>query len=353
MHWQPYAVVAIGSPACCWSSPPSRRRRCGCRCPSLTAAQPLAGIACGVGFLGDRLRVTPGALAWEAAGLAAIVVGVRAARPPPGDAPGHAPARVGRRDPGDLRRPAGARTAGPGRSGSVSARMALAARSAPPPPRGSRPHATAPPVRGSPARPAGPARPARRDPAAALQVRHPLPGRGTPRKRPMSATSASMPALSARLGGAVSDSTLIARAEPCARGARWRPRRRRAGRTASGIRRRWRSAAPGRRQQHIAIGVAQQVRVEVAGHPHARSRPATGGGAGGRPERAVGSGEFGEPGARGGQAPPGAGRAGARTSGRGRRPPPGRRRRMPHGQLGERVVAPVGPRSGTAPATAR
>jgi hypothetical protein len=29
-----------------------------------------------VGFLGDRLRVTAGALAWEAAGLAAIVVGV-------------------------------------------------------------------------------------------------------------------------------------------------------------------------------------------------------------------------------------------------------------------------------------
>jgi hypothetical protein len=44
--------------------------------PSLTAAQPLAGIACGVGFLGDRLRLNAGALAWEAIGLAAIVVGV-------------------------------------------------------------------------------------------------------------------------------------------------------------------------------------------------------------------------------------------------------------------------------------
>ena len=38
--------------------------------PALTAAQPLAGIACGVGFLGDRLHTDAGALAWEAAGLA-------------------------------------------------------------------------------------------------------------------------------------------------------------------------------------------------------------------------------------------------------------------------------------------
>ncbi|GAA2908662.1 hypothetical protein GCM10020221_00980 [Streptomyces thioluteus] len=36
----------------------------------------LAGIVCGVGFLGDRLRTSPGALAWQAAGLAAIVVGI-------------------------------------------------------------------------------------------------------------------------------------------------------------------------------------------------------------------------------------------------------------------------------------
>ncbi len=34
------------------------------------------GIACGVGFLGDRLRTDAGALAWEFAGLAAIVVGI-------------------------------------------------------------------------------------------------------------------------------------------------------------------------------------------------------------------------------------------------------------------------------------
>jgi hypothetical protein len=44
--------------------------------PALTAAQPLAGIVCGVGFLGDRLHTDVGAMAWEAAGLAAIVAGI-------------------------------------------------------------------------------------------------------------------------------------------------------------------------------------------------------------------------------------------------------------------------------------
>jgi hypothetical protein len=36
----------------------------------------LAGIACGIGFLGDRIHVSPLALAFEAAGLAAAVTGV-------------------------------------------------------------------------------------------------------------------------------------------------------------------------------------------------------------------------------------------------------------------------------------
>ncbi|MDF4249162.1 DMT family transporter [Streptomyces sp. WMMB303] len=44
--------------------------------PSLTAAEPLAGIACGIGFLGDSIRLTPGALAGEVIGLLAVVVGV-------------------------------------------------------------------------------------------------------------------------------------------------------------------------------------------------------------------------------------------------------------------------------------
>jgi drug/metabolite transporter (DMT)-like permease len=74
--WQTYTVVAIGVLGLilvqsAFESAPLRMSL-----PALTAAQPLAGIACGVGFLGDQLRVTPGALAWEAVGLVCIVFGV-------------------------------------------------------------------------------------------------------------------------------------------------------------------------------------------------------------------------------------------------------------------------------------
>ncbi|WP_093788136.1 DMT family transporter [Actinacidiphila guanduensis] len=76
VHYQPYAVLAIGITGMllvqsAFEAAPLRNSL-----PSLTAAQPLAGIACGVGFLGDQLRVTPGALAWQATGLVAVVVGV-------------------------------------------------------------------------------------------------------------------------------------------------------------------------------------------------------------------------------------------------------------------------------------
>ncbi|MFF8452327.1 DMT family transporter [Streptomyces leeuwenhoekii] len=74
--WQPYAVLLIGVTALilvqsAFETAPLRRSL-----PALTAAQPLAGIACGVGFLGDRLRTDAGALAWEAGGLAAVVGGI-------------------------------------------------------------------------------------------------------------------------------------------------------------------------------------------------------------------------------------------------------------------------------------
>ncbi|MFI2434062.1 DMT family transporter [Streptomyces sp. NPDC018693] len=74
--WQPYAVLALGLTGLilvqsAFETAPLRKSL-----PALTAAQPLAGIICGVGFLGDRLHTDPGALAWEAAGLAGIVVGI-------------------------------------------------------------------------------------------------------------------------------------------------------------------------------------------------------------------------------------------------------------------------------------
>lgn len=75
-HWQPYAVAAIGLTGLVLVQSAFETAPLRMSLPALTAAQPLAGIACGIGFLGDRLRVTTGALAWEAAGLAAITVGV-------------------------------------------------------------------------------------------------------------------------------------------------------------------------------------------------------------------------------------------------------------------------------------
>ncbi|MFC5718643.1 DMT family transporter [Streptomyces gamaensis] len=74
--WQPYGVVAIGVTALVMVQSAFETAPLRLSLPALTAAQPLAGIACGVGFLGDRLVTTPGALAWEAAGLAAIVLGI-------------------------------------------------------------------------------------------------------------------------------------------------------------------------------------------------------------------------------------------------------------------------------------
>ncbi|MEU6094620.1 DMT family transporter [Streptomyces sp. NPDC047079] len=74
--WQPYAVLVLGVAGLILVQSAFETAPLRMSLPALTAAQPLAGIACGVGFLGDRLRTDTGALAWEAAGLAGIVFGI-------------------------------------------------------------------------------------------------------------------------------------------------------------------------------------------------------------------------------------------------------------------------------------
>lgn len=74
--WQPYAVLVLGVTGLILVQSAFETAPLRMSLPALTAAQPLAGIICGVGFLGDRLRTDTGALAWEAAGLAAIVAGI-------------------------------------------------------------------------------------------------------------------------------------------------------------------------------------------------------------------------------------------------------------------------------------
>ncbi|MEU4097393.1 DMT family transporter [Streptomyces sp. NPDC026673] len=93
VHWQPYAVAVIGLTGLMLVQSAFETAPLRMSLPALTAAQPLAGIACGVGFLGDRVRVTPGALAWEAAGLAAIAAGVVLLGRHPAMPCGHGPSR--------------------------------------------------------------------------------------------------------------------------------------------------------------------------------------------------------------------------------------------------------------------
>ncbi len=74
--WQPYAVLALGVTGLVLVQSAFETAPLRMSLPALTAAQPIAGIICGVGFLGDRLRTDTGALAWEAAGVAGIVAGI-------------------------------------------------------------------------------------------------------------------------------------------------------------------------------------------------------------------------------------------------------------------------------------
>lgn len=74
--WQPYGVLALGVTGLVLVQSAFETAPLRMSLPALTAAQPLAGIICGVGFLGDRLHTDTGALAWEAVGLAGIVLGI-------------------------------------------------------------------------------------------------------------------------------------------------------------------------------------------------------------------------------------------------------------------------------------
>ncbi|RPK34249.1 hypothetical protein EES40_33890 [Streptomyces sp. ADI93-02] len=74
--WQPYTVLVLGVTGLILVQSAFEAGPLRMSLPALTAAQPLAGILCGIGFLGDQVRTDTGALAWQAAGLAAIVAGI-------------------------------------------------------------------------------------------------------------------------------------------------------------------------------------------------------------------------------------------------------------------------------------
>lgn len=74
--WQPYTIVALAVTGLMLVQSAFEAGPLRMSLPALTAVEPIAGIACGIGFLGDRLRTTPAALASATAGLVAVVVGV-------------------------------------------------------------------------------------------------------------------------------------------------------------------------------------------------------------------------------------------------------------------------------------
>jgi hypothetical protein len=74
--WQPYvllgaAVIGLWLMQSAFDAAPLR-----VSLPAVTAAEPLSGIALGVGVFLERLRVTPQTLAAEVAGLAILVAGI-------------------------------------------------------------------------------------------------------------------------------------------------------------------------------------------------------------------------------------------------------------------------------------
>jgi hypothetical protein len=75
-HWQAYALVAVAAAGQVLMQSAFEAAPLRSSLPAITAAEPLAGIACGVGILGDHLNVTGLALAGEVIGLLCCVIGV-------------------------------------------------------------------------------------------------------------------------------------------------------------------------------------------------------------------------------------------------------------------------------------
>ncbi|MEV6587228.1 DMT family transporter [Streptomyces acidicola] len=76
VSWQPWGVLALAVVGLLLVQSAFEAGPLRLSLPALTAAEPLSGIGCGIGFLNDELRTTPGALAWQAVAVAAAISGV-------------------------------------------------------------------------------------------------------------------------------------------------------------------------------------------------------------------------------------------------------------------------------------
>jgi drug/metabolite transporter (DMT)-like permease len=74
--WAPYALVGAGATGIWLMQSAFNAGPLQQSLPAISAGEPLVGILLGVIVFGDRIQVTPGLLAMQAAGIAALVVGV-------------------------------------------------------------------------------------------------------------------------------------------------------------------------------------------------------------------------------------------------------------------------------------
>jgi hypothetical protein len=74
--WAPYALVGAGIVGIWLMQNAFSAAPLHASLPAIAAGEPLAGIALGIVVFGDRIQITPGLLAIEAGGIAALIVGV-------------------------------------------------------------------------------------------------------------------------------------------------------------------------------------------------------------------------------------------------------------------------------------
>ena len=74
--WAPYALVGAGATGIWLMQSAFNAGPLNESLPAISAGEPLVGILLGVIVFGDRIQVSPGLLAMQAAGIAALVVGV-------------------------------------------------------------------------------------------------------------------------------------------------------------------------------------------------------------------------------------------------------------------------------------
>jgi hypothetical protein len=75
-NWPPYCLLAAGIVGLWLMQNACSAGPLHASLPTMAAGEPVAGIALGIVVFGDRIQVTPGMLAIEAGGIAALIIGV-------------------------------------------------------------------------------------------------------------------------------------------------------------------------------------------------------------------------------------------------------------------------------------